>query len=168
MAVDSYAYLDAISTMVMKAWVRRERAMSRDVPWTPLPKPLEECRLALLTSAGIALRADEPFDQQGERDDPWWGDPTHRVVPARTQAADCEVYHLHVDATAPRKDLNVCFPLDRAAELAAEGVVGSLAPSHYSIMGYLLRVGRLLDETVPKIVARLRAEEVDVVLLVPV
>lgn len=35
-------------------------------------------------------------------------------------------------------------------------------------MGYLLRAGRLLDETVPKIVARLRAEAVGVVLRVPV
>jgi len=167
-AVDSYAYLDPISTLVMKAWAKRERAVPRDAPWTPLRKPVAACRLAILSSAGIARRDDRPFDQQGERDDPWWGDPTHRVLPAGVRAADCEVYHLHIDPVAPRRDLNVCLPLDRAAELVAAGELGSLASSHYSIMGYLLRADRLLHETVPRIVARLRAEEVDLVLLVPV
>jgi len=168
MAVDSYAFLDPISRMVMKAWVKRELAVPRDVPWTPMAKPLAECRLAMLSSAGIALRSDPPFDQQGERDNPWWGDPTHRVLPAGVKASDCEVHHLHIDPRAPREDLNVCLPLDRAAELVDEGVIGSLAASHYSIMGYLLRVEPLLERTVPQIVARLRAEEVDVVLMVPV
>lgn len=168
MTVDTYAYLDPVSRLVMRAWVKRERAVPRDAPWHPLARPLAECRLALLTSAGLALRTDEPFDQQGERENPWWGDPTHRVLPAGAKAEECEVYHLHVDPRGPREDLNICLPLDRAAELVDEGVIGSLAPSHYSIMGYLLRVETLLEETVPLLTERLRAEAVDVVLLAPV
>jgi len=168
MKVNSFQFMDPITRGVMKAWIRRDAAVPRVIPWTPLGKPLSECRLALLSSAAIALKTDVPFDQEGERQDPWWGDPTHRVVPFDAKASDCEVYHLHIDADQPREDLNVCMPLDRAAELVDDGTVGSLAPSHYSIMGYLLDTGRLLEGTVPRIIEQLRTEEVDVLLLVPV
>lgn len=168
MAVDSYAYMDRMTRMVMKAWVKREQSVPRDIPWTPLEKPLSDCRIALLSSAGIALKDDQPFDQEGERENPWWGDPTHRTLPADVKAEDCSVYHLHIDPRAPSEDLNICLPLDRTRELVADGVLGELAATHYSIMGYLLEPKRLLEETIPKIVAQLREEEVDVVLLVPV
>ena len=55
-----------------------------------------------------------------------------------------------------------------ATEAASAGVVGHVANSHYSIMGYLLDTTELQQQTVPLIVDRLRREEVDVVLLVPV
>jgi hypothetical protein len=70
MAVDSFKYMDPISRTVMKAWIKRERAVPRDVPWTALDSPLGECRLALLSSAAIALRDDQSFDQDGERSTP--------------------------------------------------------------------------------------------------
>ena len=60
------------------------------------------------------------------------------------------------------------LPLERAAELRAEGLLGELAPTHYSFMGFLLRPETFLAESVPRMIDRMRAEEVDAVLLVPV
>jgi len=48
------------------------------------------------------------------------------------------------------------------------GMIGELARSHYSIMGYLPRARQMLAESVPPIIERLQAEQVDLVLLVPV
>jgi D-proline reductase (dithiol) PrdB len=39
------------------------------------------------------------------------------------------------DRTGFQRDWNVVFPLDRLRELAAEGIIGSLADYHYSFMG---------------------------------
>jgi hypothetical protein len=53
------------------------------LPWTPLTKPLSACRVALVSSAGIA-RHDQPFNQQLERRDPWWSDQSWRPIPLGT------------------------------------------------------------------------------------
>lgn len=164
--VDSYKFLDPITRRVIKAWVRR--GSFDGIPWTPLARPLRESRVALLSSAAVALADDRPFDQEGERRNPWWGDPTHRVIPAGTTAADVRLYHMHIDTRPAQRDLNCVLPLDRLAEFAAEGVIGEVAPSHYSMMGYILDETELLATTAPAIVERLRDEAVDVVVLVPV
>lgn len=164
--VDSFRYLDFVNRQLVKHWTAREP--SREIPWTPLARPLAECTVALLSTAAIARRDDAPFDQEGERRDPWWGDPTHRVLPSDVTEADVAFHHLHVDPTPAEQDLDVVLPLRRLREAAAAGRIGRVAPSHYSIMGYLLRPEELLRKTVPAIVERMRREEVDAALLVPV
>jgi hypothetical protein len=54
-----------------------------EIPWTPLSKPLADSTVALLSSVGLALKTDRPFDQEGERRNPWWGDPSYRILPRR-------------------------------------------------------------------------------------
>ena len=53
-------------------------------------------------------------------------------------------------------------------ELEAAGVIGGLAPTHYSIMGYCPRAADLAEETAPAIAASLQAEGVDAALVIPV
>ena len=163
--VDSYRYLDFVTRQIIKAWVGRE--ISRPIPWTPLRRPLEQCTIALVSSAGIALNGDKPFDQDRERKDPWWGDPTYRVIPQGTTAADVGLFHLHVDTHFGKDDLDVVLPTHRLEELAREGFVGRSAPSHYSIMGYILRPRELEEVTAPAIAARMKGEGVDAAVLVP-
>ncbi|HSN89595.1 MAG TPA: glycine/sarcosine/betaine reductase selenoprotein B family protein [Anaeromyxobacteraceae bacterium] len=163
--MDSYRFLDFISRQVIKAWVERERP--RPIPWTPLRKPLAQATVALVSSAGIALRGDRPFDQEGERKNPWWGDPSFRVVPHGATAADVRLYHMHIDTRFGEEDLDVVLPAQRLAELARDGVVGGVARSHYSIMGYILRPQELEEVTAPAIAARMKAEGVDAAVLVP-
>src|SRR5512140_629412 len=94
MPIDSYRYLDFASRQVMKAWAAREKPGA--IPFAPLPKPLRECTVALLSSAGVALRSDRPFDQEGERRNPWWGDPSFREIPLGTTEAEIKIHHLHI------------------------------------------------------------------------
>jgi D-proline reductase (dithiol) PrdB len=151
---------------IVTAWTAREP--EREIPWTPLARSLGDARVALVSSAAVALHDDTPFDQEGERRNPWWGDPTFRVVPRDTRTGDAVSYHMHIDVSVPRRDLDSVMPLARLAELESEGFVGSSAPSHYSFMGYILKPKELLERSVPAMIRRMKAEGVDIVVLVPV
>ncbi|MEZ5356175.1 MAG: hypothetical protein R2762_26360 [Bryobacteraceae bacterium] len=171
MAVDGFRFLDAASRKVMRAWQGRESDPSASpIPWARIEpgKTLRDLRVALISSAGIALAADTPFDQEGERQDPWWGDPTHRVLPREAKTADCRIYHMHVDPRPATRDLDCMMPLRRLDELVVAGVVGSSAPDHYSIMGYILEPTVLIRQTAPRIADALVRDQVDLALLVPV
>jgi len=163
--VDSYRFTSRIIRRVLETWIRQEPP--RPTPWTPLGKPLSECTVALLTSSGIALKSDQPFDQDGERRNPWWGDPSYRIIPGTATEQDIEVYHLHINPDFVRQDLNCQLPIQRLAEMQATGEVRQVAPSHYSIMGYLPRPDEMLARSVPAIIHNLKKERVDVLVLVP-
>lgn len=165
--MDPYRYLPFLSRKVMQAWAEREQPPDH-VSWTPMAKPLSQCRVALVTSAGIASVTDEPFDEQAERDDPWRGDAGWRAVPATATAGDVGVHHLHIDRAPVEEDLEVVLPARRLAELAAEGVIGQANHRHFSLMGYLLDATELVTVTAPELGAELTADDVDLVLLVPV
>ena len=163
--VDSYRFTGSITRRILETWIRQERP--RPVPWTPLGKPVSECTVALLTSGGVALKSDQPFDQEGERRNPWWGDPSYRIIPRTATTQDIEIYHLHINPEFGRKDLDCLLPIQRLAELQAAGEVGQVAPSHYSIMGYLPRPDEMLTRSVPAIIRHLKEEGADVLVLVP-
>ena len=164
--VDSYRFVDFVTRKVVQGWIAREEP--KESPWAPLRKPLREATVALISSGGIALKCDEPFDQEGERRDPWWGDPSFRVLPRRATEEDVEIYHLHIDASFGRRDLNCVLPLQRLAELEGSGEIGRMAPRHYSFMGYVLDPTTLLEESTPALIRCLEEDQVDVVVLVPI
>ncbi|MFQ5692444.1 MAG: glycine/sarcosine/betaine reductase selenoprotein B family protein [Nitrospinota bacterium] len=137
-------------------------------PWTPLDKPLAECRVTLVSSAGIYLKGDVPFDRERERRQPTWGDPTHREIP-RTAGQDDVVYsHMHIDTRYLQSDRNVAWPVDIFEDFEREGKIGRLADTLYSIMGYIPNFNPLLKKTAPKMIAKLKEEGVDAVFLIPV
>lgn len=68
---------------------------------TATAKPLRECTIALVSTAGIARNDAQPFDQERERRNPWWGDPSYRVIPLGTSEQDVRIYHLHIDRNHP-------------------------------------------------------------------
>ena len=135
-----------------------------DTPWTPLDKPLSEARVAIVTTAGLHLRADQPFN----RDHPG-GESTYRIIPGNTGPADIVQSHFSIgfDRTAIYRDLNITFPIDRMRELAARGVIGGLAPNHYSFMGALRDCTVIAEQTGPEVAQRLQSEGVDLVFLTP-
>jgi D-proline reductase (dithiol) PrdB len=165
MSIDSYRFLDFASRQVMKAWAARQEPGV--IPFTPLTKPLRECTIALVSTAGIARNDDQPFDQERERRDPWWGDPGVRIIPLGTTEQDVRLYHLHIDPRFGQADLDVVLPMRRLTELAHEGIVGRPSPRHYSVMGYILEPTVLVEETGPTIADRMRVDHVDAVVLVP-
>jgi D-proline reductase (dithiol) PrdB len=167
-AVDPWRFTGSFLRRVLEARVPREPAHA-PIPWTPLAKPLAECRVALLSTAGLSMMGDRPFDMEGERRRPTWGDPSWRRLRADATSATIEVNHLHIDTSYVLRDLDVALPLDRLRELAAEGIVGAVAPTHYSTMGYQGADTRALEtESAPAIAQAMRDERVDVALLAPV
>jgi len=165
--VDSWRFLPPSLARLLKARLDAAPPVT-DIPFSPLTEPLVSARIALLSTAGVSCPPDPPFDMDGERANPMWGDPSWRRIPATATAADVEVNHLHVDTTYAQQDLNVVLPLQRLAELVAVGEVGSMAPTHYSVMGYQLDATTQLTESAPAIAASMRAENVTGAVLAPV
>ncbi|RJQ73651.1 MAG: hypothetical protein C4519_17600 [Desulfobacteraceae bacterium] len=154
----------------LAAWIKSsipDNSSGADIPWAPLRKPLSQTMFALMTSAGISLKSQAPFDMERERREPTWGDPSHRELPRDTREEDVAVNHLHINTSYIQRDLNVILPLARFAELAQEGRIGGLAPTSYSYYGYQPDPRMLLETTMPRVVARMRAEGVEAVLLTP-
>jgi D-proline reductase (dithiol) PrdB len=165
--IDSYRFLDFATRQIIKAWVAREAEVRRDTPWAPLPRPLADCKVALVSTAGVARRDDVPFDQEGERRNPWWGDPSFRRIPMGTTEDEVGLHHMHIDTRFGQEDLDVVLPMRRLGELADEGLVGRAAEVHYSIMGYQLRPEVLERETAPAIAREMRDRGVGAAALVP-
>jgi D-proline reductase (dithiol) PrdB len=163
--VDSYRFIGGMAKTLVKTWIKLETP--REIPWTPLAKPMRDRTVALISSGGMALKTDRPFDQEGERQNPWWGDPSFRVIPQTAKSGDIRVYHQHIDPRPAEEDLNCLLPIERLGELVAAGEVGRAALSHYSIMGYLLEPQEMLETSIPAIIGHLRKDAVDVVALVP-
>ena len=163
--VDSYRFLDGITKRLVKSWIKLEAP--REVPWAPLSRPLTECTVALVSTGGIALKTDPPFDQEGERRNPWWGDPSFRVIPNTARTEDIRVYHLHIDPGPAQSDMNCLLPTERLNDLVDSGIVGRAAPSHYSFMGYVLKPQELLQKSIPAMIDQMSREDVDVVVLIP-
>lgn len=135
------------------------------VPWAPLAKPIVACRVALVSSAGLSLPGQQPFDESVKG-----GDPSFRVLPADTEVSTLVEHHRSqvFDHAGIDADRNLAFPLDRLREMAEEGRVGEVAPRHLTMMGSLTAPGRMVKTTAPAAAAILVEDQVDLALLVPV
>jgi hypothetical protein len=167
--VDSYRFLDRITKKLVQSWIELEtpQELRAEIPWTPLDKPLEESTVALISSAGLALKTDRSFDQEGERRNPWWGDPSFRLLPRTATEKDVRLYHLHIHPRLAEQDLNTLMPLQRLLEMEEQGEIGRSAAHHYSFMGYILQPQALLEGSVPGMIQHMRRDGVDLVVLVP-
>ncbi|MBP7777055.1 MAG: hypothetical protein KA371_08010 [Acidobacteria bacterium] len=126
---------------------------------------LAEARVALVTSAGLVMPGDTPFDLDLE-----YGDWSFRTLAGDAEVAALTMHHKS-DAFDPAPiaaDRNVAFPLDRLRGLAAAGVIGEVAPRHLSFMGSITRPERLIEESAPAAAELLARDGVDIALLVPV
>lgn len=151
---------------LMRRWAAG-REFSGDAlgdPWIPLKKPLTECRVALVTTAGVHLHDQEPFDMENPD-----GDPTFREIPSGLRDGQFVITHDYYDHRDADVDHNVVFPLDRLDELAAEGHIAGQASLHLGFMGHIdgPLVERLVRETAPKAVQRLVETGADCVFLTP-
>ncbi len=133
---------------------------AREAPMVQPNLPLERMTVALITTAGIRLADQPPFD--GDR-----GDPTFRALPGDLDPAGLVVDHTHYDTGPARADVETVFPIRTLRALAAEGRIGGVAPVHFGFMGYIPDVAPLVEEAVPEVIRRLQAAAVDAVLLSP-
>lgn len=154
----------------LRKWICKdipEEEFKGDIPWTPLEKPVSQTRFALVTSAGINMKADPPFDMEREKREPTWGDPGIREIPISAGEEDIDANHLHINTDFIKQDINVMLPIHRFSEFASEGIIGSLAPTSYSYYGFQLDPTELMEQSMPKIVSKMKEEEAEAVLLTP-
>jgi hypothetical protein len=99
------------------------------IPFTPLRRPVNQTRFALVTTAGIwNTETEPPFDYEREKREPWWGDPTYRVLRSDIRQEQIGAGHLHLNDDVLA---DVASPADRRWSQIAAG--GRLAGGrHYS------------------------------------
>lgn len=124
-----------------------------------LGPPLKERRVAIITTAGLTTRKDSRFGM---------GSSDYRVIPADLDSDALVMSHasINYDRSGFQQDLNVVFPIDRLRELAADGVIGSVADFHYSFMG--ATDPKTLEPAAIELAVLLKKDAVDAVLLTPV
>lgn len=168
MTVDSFKFLPRL---IATFYQMTQREPELPIPWTPLTKPLAECKFGLITSGGLYQKGVEPpFDIEREKQEPTWGDPTYRTIPADIAQADVGVSHLHLNPAFAEEDVNVVLPLTRFQELVDLGEVGGLANEAYSFMGFqgFPPDATAWEETyAPQIAEKFKAAGVDCILLTP-
>jgi D-proline reductase (dithiol) PrdB len=127
------------------------------IPWTPLHRLVSDATVTLVTTSGVHLRRDPPFNPNS--------DSSFRIIPADARPGDLAITHQAYDRGDARRDINLVFPLQRLRELAAAGVIGRLAPEHYGFG--LVDRGAALIGPGREVAARLHDANVDLALLVP-
>lgn len=150
---------------VAERWAESFRAVeSIAIPWAPFTGKLEECKIALVTTAGVHMKNQPPFDMDDEE-----GDFTFREIAAPVKMEDLMVTHKYYDHADADRDMNIVFPLERLEEMVKRGEIGSVAPRHYGFMGHIVgnKIDFLMHETAPEIAGRLKEDNIDIALLTP-
>jgi hypothetical protein len=136
-----------------------------DVPFTPLQKPLNQSILGLVTTA-------VPFDINKGPQGPGapynaaakFYDPYIRSI---DEDADLRIAHVGIDRrNANMQDSNCWFPLDAAKRAIAKGRIQSLAKHFYGLPTNRSQ-RHTLEIDAPLILSRMRADQVDVAVLIP-
>jgi D-proline reductase (dithiol) PrdB len=135
------------------------------IPWAGAGKPLCQARVALISTGGVFLPEQEPFDPSCRG-----GDFTYREIPSDTDVSRLRIGQRSqaFDHCGFERDRNLAFPLARLSEMAGRREIGSLSPRAISVMGSITATGRFVRSTVPAIAECLRQDGVEAALLIPV
>lgn len=145
-------------------WAKELDRDSDLIPWVEPKKALAKACVALITTGGVHLRNDIPFDMQDKE-----GDPSYREVPLAADRASLTITHDYYNHADADQDLNLILPVDRLLTLEREGAVGRIHPVAYSFMGHIdgPHVETLRRKSAPEVARALLGAAVDYALLVP-
>jgi D-proline reductase (dithiol) PrdB len=138
-------------------FVKNKRA-----PFSPARCALPMLNLALISSAGAYLNGTEPFDLAAAG-----GDLSFREIPTSIEPEDLGFAARGYDPAAVQADINSLLPLWRLFEFESNGIIGRLNSVFWSFSGFIPDAARLVEETAPRLVERIRAYEVQAALLIP-
>jgi D-proline reductase (dithiol) PrdB len=143
---------------------RGDLVVNTTTPFTPLRKPLDRCRLALVTTAGLHTRDQQPFDMSDRN-----GDPSYRAIPSDLDARQLSISHDYFNTADALADPNLVLPIEPLRSLVRQGAVGSVGPRFFSFMGHILgkHLQTLTQSSAPQVAAALKADAVDAVFLTP-
>tara|TARA_Y100000310_G_C20240623_1_gene604492 strand:- start:110 stop:589 length:480 start_codon:yes stop_codon:yes gene_type:complete len=130
-------------------------------PLTPLKKPLSECRIGVLSSAGVHLAEQEAFN-------PVRDDLTFREIPRSMTQEQVEIHHNNYDKTDAYRDINCVIPFKAFSVLEEEGFVKSVADPVLTFMGRVFRRSALRNDMAPWAYQRFQEMDVDAAFLIPV
>ncbi|MDE0699292.1 MAG: hypothetical protein F4Y27_00675 [Acidimicrobiaceae bacterium] len=131
-----------------------------DPAFTKLDKPLSQARVAIVTSAALHRPDQDRFAP---------ADSGFRALDRTDRDIIMGHWSPNFDHTGFQIDLNVVYPIDRLEELAAQGVLGDVAPRHFAFAGNQPEtVSELRLDTGPACAKEMLADAVDVVVLTPV
>ena len=150
------------------AWVKAIHAghtgtadvRSEPVNWAAPKKPLDQCTVALVTTGGVHLRSQKPFDILNPH-----GDWSYREFPKEVAARELMVTHGHYNHGDADVDINCMLPIERLRELREEGLIGNIAPTIYTFMGFVTDPQQLVEETGLQVAQRLKEDGADVAFL---
>jgi hypothetical protein len=155
----------------VKAYAREPKYAYDEGPFATPDRPLAEMAVTIIGAGGVYVHGDDPLDGETQDDatarieeylrEP----PTLSRIPGETPADQIGVRHPGYDVRGARRDINAVFPIDTLRDLAAESVVGGIADTHYGFVGACSQL-ELRNEIAPQWAEQLRADEVDVCLLV--
>ncbi len=129
-------------------------------PWTPLEKPISQCRVGLIATGGVYAAGQTAFHYRD--------DTTYRAIPTDVDVSTLRATHFAYDVTDARSDINCVFPIDGLRTMRDSGEIGELGPNAYTLMGGIYSTRRVREELIPELAKRCVADELDAVLLVPV
>jgi D-proline reductase (dithiol) PrdB len=130
-------------------------------PWAPLRKPLRECRVALIVSAGLRLKTQHEYSILSGGGSADFREISTYVVPEQL-AFDFTNY----DPKEAEEDLNVLAPVDRLKEFLDQGLLGGLHETFFSFFGLSPHLGAL-ETSANTVAEKLRAAQIDVAFLIP-
>jgi len=128
-----------------------------EAPWTPFKKRLSESKVAVLTTGGIYVEGQEPFNTDGD-----W---SYREIPLDTPLDQLRVAHTHYDTNGVAEDVDAVLAMHRLLDLEAEGIVGEAQTPTYSFMGFIPDPSGLMEVTGPEVAGRLKEDGVDGVVI---
>ncbi len=165
----SFDDIDLVERLFLRGYPFKQYTPKADDPVatavTPLRKPLSACTVALITTAGLSLPDQPPFDTSIKM-----GDSSFRALPGDIDPQQLEMNHRSwaFDQTGILRDRNLVLPIDRLREMRSRNEIGAIASHHYSFMGSIVGPAKLIRENAPEVARRLVHDGVDVVLLTPV
>lgn len=146
-------------------------------PFQPLKGPLSGLKLSLLTSSGHFMENEDPKPlgvenmTQAEAEARVFEflkeEPFLSEIPFDAEPSRLAVRHGGYDIRAAQKDPNVSFPFEPLKALVQEGMFASLTSHAYSFVGACSQK-RLMKNTLPLWVEKIKGLGVDAMVLVPV
>lgn len=143
-------------------WRKYVRPQNRMAPTGP-GLDLSESRLMLISSAGAYLKdKQEQFNETNPL-----GDYSIRLIPSNTSFEEIRFAQTDYDHDNVNADPQILLPLRHLEDLAAEGIIGELAPVVVSYSGYQPDMIRVVKEIIPPILNTAKEFRVQAALLVP-
>lgn len=125
------------------------------IPFTPFSGDLSSSIVCLVSTAGVHLKSDPPFDPEG--------DSSYREIPGSALVHELMITHEHYDHSDADRDINCVFPLELLRELTRQRVIAGVSQLHYG-MGYTQNFRELRDQVIPQLTEELKGLHPDIVL----